>query len=96
MVQSIYFLLALLHRHDPTALDYLLNPRGEPTVDLVELLVEYHWWRVLKRYLPNDAPPLSFSTSSDLRSFQVDVLRNWYLVNRHRIIREHSATTNSD
>ena len=89
-------LLALLHQHDPTALDYLLNPRGEPTVDLVELLVEYRWWRVLKRYLPNDAPPLSFSMSSDLQSFQVDVLRNWYLVNHHRIIREHSATTNSD
>ena len=77
-------LLAKLHRRRAEALDDLLNPRGEPTLDLVELLDHYRWWYVLKHYLPEDAPPFWVWADPQLEQFQIDVLRNWYLVNRHR------------
>lgn len=75
-------LLALLHQKNPLGLDYLLNPRGEPPLDLIDLLDEKRWWRVLKRYLPPTAPPLWVWADPDLERFQLDVLRNWYLVHR--------------
>ena len=77
-------LLAKLHRRRAEALDDLLNPRGELTLDLVELLDHYRWWYVLKHYLPEDAPPFWVWADPQLEQFQIDVLRNWYLVNRHR------------
>ena len=81
-------LLAMLHRggrFTPAALDYLLNPHGEPQFDLIELLDQLRWWYVLKPYLPSGAPPLWVWSDPGLEDFQVDVLRDWYLINRNRL-----------
>ena len=75
-------LLAMLHADRTAALDYLLNPRGDLRLDLVELLHHYRWWHVLRRYLPPGAPPFWLWADPGLQAFQVEVLRNWYLVNR--------------
>jgi HEAT repeat protein len=81
-------LLAMLHRGDKSriaALDYLLNPQGDPAMDLVELFDQLRWWYILKDYLPADAPPFWWWADAELEAFQVDVLRDWYLINRHRL-----------
>ena len=78
-------LLAMLHRDRIGALDYLFNPRGEPHLDLIELFDHYRWWHVLRRYLPDDAPPFWLWADPALKQFQVEVLRNWYLVRRRRL-----------
>ena len=78
-------LLAMLHRDRIDALDYLFNPRGEPLIDLVQLLDHYRWWHVLRCYLPNDAPPFWLWADPALKAFQVEVLRNWYLVQRRKL-----------
>lgn len=79
-------LLAMLHKRDHNALEYLLNPRGEPRMDLIDLLVHKRWWRVLKKYLPADAPlDLSLWADEEVQQFQIDVLRNWYLLESARI-----------
>lgn len=70
-------LLAMLHARHPKALDYLLNPRGEPWPGLAELLTYQAWWPVLKRYLPEDAPPLWPWADRALVQFQIDTLRDW-------------------
>lgn len=78
-------LLAMLHRGGADrrlALDLLFNPRGEPTLDLDHLLVAGRWWEVLRRYLPEDAPQLWLWADPELRALQIDVLRDWWLVER--------------
>jgi len=77
-------LLAMLHRRHPLAWEFLFDPRSQP-LDLIELLDQHRWWRVLKRYLPDDAPPFWVWADTDLEQFQLDVLRSWYMVNRHRL-----------
>jgi hypothetical protein len=79
-------ILAMLHRKDYAALNALLNPRGETGFDLVELLDQSRWWWVLSRYLPDDAPPVWVWADSDLEQFQIDVLRDWYLTHRQRLL----------
>ena len=81
-------LLAMLHqgRHERlAAIDYLLNPRGEERVPLVELFDQSRWWYVFERYLPPDAPPFWVWADPQLAQFQVDQLRDWYLLNRLRL-----------
>ena len=84
-------LLAMLHKGPPTltrALDFLLNPRGAPRLDLVQLFDQHRWWFVLKQYLRSvgpDPPPFWVWADPDLEAFQVEVLRDWYLVNRGRL-----------
>lgn len=88
-------LLAMLHRglEDPLAareaLDYLFNPRGDPSVDLVELFDKFRWWYVMEAYLPQlfdePAPPFWLWADPALQRFQVDVLRDWYLIHRHTL-----------
>lgn len=75
-------LLALLHRAPATALDHLLNPLGEPEADLRDLLVHHRWWYVLRRYLPPGAPQLWLWADEPLQQFQIEVLRNWWLLRR--------------
>src|SRR5690606_13564304 len=77
-------LLAMLHRDDPAALDHLLNPRGDVGPDVLDLLDRRRWWHVLRRYLPPDAPPLWLWADPELEDFQIDVLRCWWLLHRHR------------
>ncbi len=62
-----------------TAAD-MLKPAERIT--LVRLLDELRWWYVLNRYLPEDAPRFDVWGDPLLMQFQVDTLRNWYLLNR--------------
>ncbi len=78
-------LLTMLHADRVAALDYLLNPRGQPRFDLIDLLGRRRWWLVLRRYLPSTAPPLAIDAKQYVAPDQIDVLRNWHLVNRHRM-----------
>ncbi len=72
------------------ALDYLLNPRGEPEVDLRQFFDQLRWWRVLDFYLaasfPEEERPVFWLWGDPLlQDFQIDVLRDWYLLHRHRL-----------
>jgi len=84
-------LMAMLHRGDLTAVDELLNPTGEPTDDLLTLLDKHRWWFVLSRFLPRDRagvpdpPPFWLWADRDLQRFQLDVLRNWWLLYGERL-----------
>ena len=75
-------LLALLHMDRLGALDRLLAPQREPSVDLVELFDRWRWWVVVEGYLPEDAPPFWVWADPQLQQFQVDVLRDWWLIRR--------------
>ena len=70
------------------ALEFLLNPRGEPILDLVELLDRQRWWYVLEGYLPEplkaEAPFWPWA-DAELEVFQIDVLRDGFLVNAYGI-----------
>jgi hypothetical protein len=59
------------------------EPMPLEPVGLRELFERYRWWRLLERFLPEDAPDLWLWADHDLMQFQVDVLRNWYLIRRH-------------
>ncbi len=85
-------ILAMLHRQDAQALEVLLNPRGETPDDLALLLENYGWWRVLDRYLPEDAPRWQSDTNASEQQLQIDLLRDWYLVNRYRLMNRPAAT----
>lgn len=78
-------MLALLHKRRAAALDYVLNPKGEPLFDVIAMIDQRRWWRVVKAYLPDDAPPYWVWADRDLNAFQLDALRNWYAVNRSRM-----------
>src|SRR5690606_6752562 len=78
-------LLAMLHRGQPEAVDYLLVPRGEPDLPFLQhLLIELRWWRVLRQYLRDDAPELWLWGDAAVQSFQLELLREWWLLNRQR------------
>ena len=59
----------------------LPTSEGVAPVALRKLLVHYRWHRVLRRYLPDDAPPLWLWADDRQQQLQIDVLRNWYLLN---------------
>ena len=80
-------ILAMLHRHDPLAYDVLLNPQGETPADLARLLQDYGWWRVLDQYLPENVPRWQPSDDVQMQQHQIDLLRDWYLVNRERLFK---------
>ncbi|MEX0774768.1 MAG: hypothetical protein WD042_03530 [Phycisphaeraceae bacterium] len=77
------FLLGLLYMGDKTALEYLFTPLAEPRIDLVNSLGAERMWPVLAAALPADAPPFWLWADADLQAFQVEVLRDWYLLHRH-------------
>jgi len=81
-------LLAMLYREETRwqGLDTLLNPRGESPDDLPALLDDYGWWRVLNQYLPDGTPHWRPGGDSESQRLQVDMLRDWYLVNRKRLM----------
>jgi len=77
-------LLAMLHKGEYSALDHLLNPRGEVGDDVLDLLVSRRWWCVLERYLPTlPGATLWLWADPALQRFQFDVLRCWWLLHRH-------------
>lgn len=79
-------ILAMLHRKDPMAFEALLNPLGEAPSDLAALLEDYGWWRVLDRYLPGDAPRWVPTDTPIAQRYQIDLLRDWYLINRQHLL----------
>jgi len=78
-------LLAMLHQGQSQALEYLFNPDDEPRLDLIELFDQFRWWCVLERYLPDSAPPFWIWADPELQQFQLEVLRVWYILNRHAL-----------
>lgn len=78
-------IFAMMHRNDPLALEALLSPQGEVPDDLARLLEDHGWWRVLNRYLSEDAPRWRPDTDPQQQQRQIDLLRDWHLVNRHRL-----------
>ena len=78
-------MLALLHRKDALALDRLLTPRGDQHPALLHMLDVDRWWYVLQGYLPADSPTLWIWADNELARFQLDLLRNWYVVNRYKL-----------
>ena len=79
-------LLAMMHMKRPEALDYLINPREQERLSLIELFDKFRWWPVIRRYLPDDAPPFWVWGDPLVEQFQVDLLREWYLINRQRLV----------
>jgi hypothetical protein len=80
-------LLALLHRRPGPAMEDLFHEPGYTDGALIRLFEHYRWWSVLKRYWPHRASPPRFWYWADrpLQRFQMQVLRNWYLLHRHRL-----------
>lgn len=74
-------IMALLHVGRLDALDWLINPLGEPPVKLRLLFDQLRWWEVLSIYLPQ-APEFWVWADPQLQDFQVDVIRDWYLMQR--------------
>ena len=78
-------LLALMDTgHEHVAFDWLLNPMGQPPLPLDRMLNEYRWHRVLERYLPASAPPIWRQAHPLIRNLQLEVLRDWALVELRR------------
>ncbi len=81
-------LLALLQMHQRAGLDYILAPQTTlPKIDLLQLLGDQRWWRIVRRYLPAEAPPFWPWADPEIQAFQIDVLRDWYVLNRDRMFR---------
>lgn len=84
--------LAMLHRGQDDAtldatsgLDVIINPRGEPRADLLELLAGRRWVHVIGPYLFEDSEqglPYAWWADRATQQMQTDVLRNWMLVHR--------------
>lgn len=95
-------LLAMLKADRRAALNIILSPRtDEPTFSgetlgveaddesLLRLLVHYRWWPVLAHFLPDAAPRVTLWATPDVRQLELDILRDWWLVNRGRGNGEH-------
>ncbi len=86
-------LLAMLRIDRHGGLDALLTPRADETelqldgledpVSLTELLTRHQWALVLQHLAP-EAPPVHIGADPVTQQLQVDILRNWWLIERHR------------
>lgn len=74
-------ILALAHTGDLAGFDWLLNPFAEPPVDLVLVFDAMRYWSVVRRYLP-DAPEFSYWATAPVQRTEIEILRDWYLLNR--------------
>lgn len=74
-------IFALAHTGDLAGFDWLLNPFAEPPVDLVLVFDAMRYWPVVRRYLP-DAPEFSYWATAPVQRTEIEVLRDWYLLNR--------------
>ncbi len=82
-------ILALTAKGRLSGLDHLLNPIGEAERHVTEkpepmgvLLDQRRYWMVLRHFAP-DLPDFWVWGDPILQQFQVDVIRNWYLLRRH-------------
>jgi hypothetical protein len=78
-------LLALAKRQPQWALAYLLHDPGYSDRALATFFEHVRWWSVLRPHLSGDPPPFWYWADDRLQRFQVEVLRNWYLLNRHQL-----------
>ncbi|MBI1374004.1 MAG: hypothetical protein GC159_14880 [Phycisphaera sp.] len=80
--------LALLQGGRLDGMDWMINPFGEPGVGGPEafriLLDTLRYHVVLRRYFP-DVPDFWFWADADTQRFQVDVIRDWYLLFRPQL-----------
>jgi len=53
-------------------------------VSLSRLLVRYRWWDVLRHYMPDRAPGLVLEADEQTIQYQIDLIRNWWLVHRRK------------
>lgn len=77
-------ILAMLHTGRLDGLDWLISPFGEEPLSLRLLLDQLRYWPVLRAYLP-DAPPFWLYGDAEIQQFQVQFIRDWYLINRPRL-----------
>ncbi len=84
-------MLAMLFKGEYSALDALLNPRGAVPDDLADLLARRQWWRVASRFLPADAPQIDMAANPQEVDRQIELLRDWRLVNRYRNMNKESS-----
>lgn len=78
-------ILALAHTGDLAGFDWLLNPFAEPPADLVLVFDALRYWPVVRRYLP-DAPEFSYWADESVQRMEIEVLRDWYLLNRPTLV----------
>jgi len=73
-------LLAMMAAGDrEAALLWLINPTGQPPMELDPLLAHQGWHLVLERYWP-EAPRIDPEADDLTRQLQYDILRNWTLM----------------
>ncbi len=77
--------LGLLFKHDDGPLEFLFNPRGEPYLPLIEMFDDKRWWHALEPVMPNNMPGFEVWADPGLMTFQIDLMRNWYLVNKRNL-----------
>ena len=76
--------LGLMHMGRIEALDDLFNPQGDEPVRLRWLFDQLRYWAIVKRYLP-EAPDFWLWADVATQRFQVDVIRDWYLLHRSQM-----------
>jgi len=81
-VSRVGLFLTLLHTGDPAPGDALLSPGA--TIDAASFLCDARFADVLACYLPGVPLPL-WQEDEAIRRFQVDLLRLWWRVFRHRL-----------
>lgn len=83
--------LGMLKRGDARGLDILVNPRGQPWMELVPLLGGSRWYYAIEPYwreiVGEDAPVYDWWASAMTQTVQADVLSDWLLVHRRPLIR---------
>ncbi len=84
-------LWAMLHRGQKTALDEIIEPLGADAGELRQALDQQRMILLIERYLPG-APRFDVWADPALQQFQVDVLRDWYLMHRGTLDFESSRT----
>jgi hypothetical protein len=84
-------MLALLHKKHPEATRFLFDARqalsDDPldlSVDPLDLFDRHRWWRVFRRHRPDDRLVFWVWADPELEKFQVEVMRSWWLLHRHR------------
>ncbi len=75
-------IMALLHMGRLDGTDYLLDPFAPAPVELTMVFDQLRFGPVLRRYLP-PLPEFRVWADRDRQRFQIDVIRDWYLLHRH-------------
>ncbi len=83
--------LAMAYKAHPEAGQFLFAKRdplnedpSDLVVDHIDLFDKHRWWSALQPLLADDAPKFWVWADTDLENFQVEILRTWWLLNKHR------------